>query len=344
MEVVTTLELDKSELSCMCFLDKSCLVATGQEDGSIRLWNLEINSWVQLVSQKGFKHTNSISCIISETTPDGEYLIAGSYDGQISIWEIAQKEQGGKDGQNVSTTIYPQFSHSIDNMKFIKLDGMESYEILCLYYLRDDLDQNYILVGGNFNKINVYKLKGNTFDYFCTLEGHKNSVTCFANDGNMLFSGSDDQTIIAWNTVEWHASFMHDKIRIIRPHKILRKHTESIQALCMLKNNGILLSCAYDHMIHAWQYQTGKILESFQKKNEELRCMDFIDEQLIDPNDYDDEDFEMSGEFDSASQLKRGKNTNQSKLYVGTNQNGLIITIDISNLLAMENNIDENEM
>jgi WD40 repeat protein len=29
MEVVTTLELDKSELSCMCFLENCCLVATG---------------------------------------------------------------------------------------------------------------------------------------------------------------------------------------------------------------------------------------------------------------------------------------------------------------------------
>lgn len=34
------------------------------------------------------------------------------------------------------------------------------------------------------------------------------------------------------------------------------------------------------------------------------------------------------------------KNPNQSKLFVGTNQNGLIITIDISDLLEYENNID----
>lgn len=154
-------------------------------------------------------------------------MIAGSYDGQISIWEIAQKEQGGKDGQNLSTTIYPQFSHAIDNSRHLKLEGKESFEILCLYYFRDD-DRNssFIIVGGNSSKINVYKLKGNTFDYYCTLEGHKDSVTCMTRDGYMLISGSDDQTIIVWNTVEWYSEFMHDKIRIIRPHKILKKHTE----------------------------------------------------------------------------------------------------------------------
>lgn len=43
---------------------------------------------------------------------------------------------------------------------------------------------------------------------------------------------------------------------------------------------------------------------------------------------------------DENSQEMNNKNPNQSKLFVGTNQNGLIITIDISDLLEYENNID----
>lgn len=54
---------EHSEISCMTFLVKSCLVATGHEDGSIRLWNLDISSSVLLKSPK-YQHTNSISCII----------------------------------------------------------------------------------------------------------------------------------------------------------------------------------------------------------------------------------------------------------------------------------------
>jgi len=148
----------------------------------------------------------------------------------------------------------------------------------------------------------------------------------------MLITGSDDKTIIVWNTVEWYSAFMHDKIRTIRPHKYLRKHDESIQALCVLPN-GVLLSCAYDHMIYAWQYQYGTVLKEFEKKNEELRCMDFIDKQF-DDDDYDDED-EVASQQQAAN-----KNRNDSKLFIGTNQNGLIITIDISDLLEFENNID----
>ena len=37
----------------------------------------------------------------------------------------------------------------------------------------------------------------------------------------------------------------------------------------------------------------------------------------------------------------QNKNPNQCKLFVGTNQNGLIITIDISEWLDFENDVDD---
>jgi len=55
MEVINLLESpEQSELSCMTFLPNCCLVGTGHEDGSLRLWNLEISSDVVLKSQKHF--------------------------------------------------------------------------------------------------------------------------------------------------------------------------------------------------------------------------------------------------------------------------------------------------
>jgi WD40 repeat protein len=34
--------------------------------------------------------------------------------------------------------------------------------------------------------------------------GHKDSVTCIAEDGNILLTGSDDMTIGIWNTANWY--------------------------------------------------------------------------------------------------------------------------------------------
>ena len=64
LEIITKMEApEHSELSCMTFLPNCCLVATGHEDGAIRLWNLEINSSVLLKCHDSKKHKNTISCI-----------------------------------------------------------------------------------------------------------------------------------------------------------------------------------------------------------------------------------------------------------------------------------------
>ena len=68
--------------------------------------------------------------------------------------------------------------------------------------------------------------------------------------------------------------------------------------------------------------------------------MDFIDKQF---EDFDDDDDDDQGDDDEIDHVPK-KNPNQSKLFVGTNQNGLIITIDISQILEFENNIDPDEM
>ena len=65
-----------------------------------------------------------------------------------------------------------------------------------------------------------------------------------------------------------------------------------------------MLSCAYDKKVIAWSYPTEEILETYER-NEELRCMDFID--IV----------------------------HQKKLYVGTNR-GVILTIDITDLLSRQ--------
>ena len=97
MDVANVLEAPSdSEVSCMTFLMESCLVVTGHEDGTLRLWNLEISSSILLKSTKGGQHSNTISCIMSAKIGDEEKIFAGSYDGLISMWEITQKSKNKK--------------------------------------------------------------------------------------------------------------------------------------------------------------------------------------------------------------------------------------------------------
>ena len=123
-------------------------------------------------------------------------------------------------------------------------------------------------------------------------------------------SGSDDCSIIIWNTREWYSD-LHEgsKIRTITPHKILKDgHSESIQDLSVLPN-GIVLSCAYDNLVIAWSYLMEEEIKRYER-NEQMRCMDYIDSRK------------------------------SQKLYVGTNK-GVILTIDIQELLEMDNLADD---
>lgn len=43
---------------------------------------------------------------------------------------------------------------------------------------------------------------------------------------------------------------------------------------------GLLVSCAYDKRILAWQYETRTVVEEF-KRNEEFRCLDYISSTKI---------------------------------------------------------------
>ena len=96
MEIITKMEApEDSELSCMTFLPNCCLVATGHEKGAIRLWNLEINSSVLLKCPDDRRHRETISCITACKWKNSEYLIAGDYNGHITVWEISERQAGG---------------------------------------------------------------------------------------------------------------------------------------------------------------------------------------------------------------------------------------------------------
>ena len=87
-----------------------------------------------------------------------------------------------------------------------------------MHLLSNEKD-DYLIVGGNQKMIQVFNLKSG--DYFMSMKGHDDSVTCLATDGEMVFSGGDDKTIRVWNSREWyhdgHKGKKKGEIRITRP-------------------------------------------------------------------------------------------------------------------------------
>lgn len=198
----------------MTFLTSCCLVATGHEDGAIRLWNLEINSSVLLKCDERQRHRNTISCIHGCRWKDAEFLLAGCYDGKISIWEISEKKASGG-GNSHSSTIFPQLRQVIDNTRIDKEPSRQNTgdEVLVLHFWENESNnEGQILVGGNNTSIQAYSIRTGLLEK--QMSGHEDSVTCMTIDGNLLFTGSDDGTIRSW------------ELTLNTPSGLVGRHTE----------------------------------------------------------------------------------------------------------------------
>ena len=90
----------------------------------------------------------------------------------------------------------------IENWKIDKR-GREnvSDEVLVLhFYQNPDSDEGFILVGGNNRNIQMYSIRNATLEL--EMEGHTDSVTCMARDGNLLYTGSDDKSVRQWELTQ----------------------------------------------------------------------------------------------------------------------------------------------
>ena len=166
MSLINLLEIPpNSEICCMSFLRKSALFATGHEDGTMRLWNVEINSMILLdQSKNGYPKSNTICCITTGVLKESEFLFASGYDGKISVWEIYEPKSQNQTSI-LGAAICPQLKHVFYARREQQTEDI-GHEILCLLF---DETRNWILAAGNAKVIYVLSMFGD-FENQATLK------------------------------------------------------------------------------------------------------------------------------------------------------------------------------
>lgn len=200
-----------SMVLCLAISKDEKLLAMGCLDKTIKIWETE--SFNQIGVLKG--HSSRVLCTcFSPSTP---LLASGSRDNSIILWDPKEKCQ-----------LQVLQGHTSDVLSLI---------IKSIYLISSSADKSILL----------WSLKSNELIH--SFNGHKAQVNCIAAGFNIktIISGSDDKTLIFWNTF---AGIKEE----------LKNHKMPIKALVLSEDEKILASGSTDKSVIIWNPLSKKML------------------------------------------------------------------------------------
>ena len=235
-------------------------LATGSEDNSAKIWDLQ--SGKQTLSLDG--HTSSVTSVAF--SPDGQRLATGSEDNSTKIWDL----QSGK--------------------QTLSLDGHTSYVTSVAF----SPDGQRLATGSSDNSAKIWDLQSGK--QTLSLQGHTSSVwsVAFSPDGKSLATGSLDKTAKIWDlqsgkqtlSLKGHASYVFSvafspdgqrlatgssdnssKIWDLQSGKqtlSLKGHTSSVLSVAFSLDGQRLATGSHDKTAKIWDLQSGKLTLNLQ--------------------------------------------------------------------------------
>jgi WD40 repeat protein len=168
-------------------------------------------------------------------SPQGERLAAGTFDGHIRFWRIA-------DGQLLLTC-----------------EGHTGYVWSVAFS-----PNGRLLASGSIDHT-VCVWDSNSGQRLNTLPGHSDAVrsVAFSPDGCRLASGSDDQTVRLWD------------VQTGQHLNTLQGHTNTVNAVAFSPNGRLLASGGGDQTVRLWDVHTGQELSMLQGHTNWVWCVAF---------------------------------------------------------------------
>ena len=277
---IALLAAHKPPCTSLAFSPDGSTLATGSEDGKIRVWDPQTG----LENATIAGHTGPISKLIF--TPDGETLIStgGDWrgDGTIQLWDAKTWKHRAKFEQKIvnnAITFSPNggvlaSGHSneigfwdIKTAKQITKITDKKISSLSVYSLAFSPNDE-ILAIGNYNDIFLWDTK--TQKFRATLIGHESTVSFqkFSPDSTILASAS------AWYTDQGTAIWLWDTATAQHITTLLG-HIGGVRLFEFSTDSNTLASTSDDLSIRLWDINTGKLKKSLTGHKADLFSLEF---------------------------------------------------------------------
>jgi len=199
-------------------------------------------------------------------SPDGRYIAAGSFNGEIRVWQVIDMKQvftfDGHNGWIWSVTFSPDSKLLVSGGtdRTVKLWDVSSLNGgTCINTLQGHTrwvksvacspDGSLLASGSDDSTVRVWDLPSGQLRI--TLNEHTSAVAsvAFSPDGTMLASGSEDATIKLWNV---------GNLQEGQHSRTLQGHTDTVASVAFSPDGTMLASGSEDATIKLWKTSTGR--------------------------------------------------------------------------------------
>jgi WD40 repeat protein len=251
---IASLSNDDISVHCIAFSVCGQLLASGAEDGTIRMWDLKTHQCIAVMDH----HEKAVNCV--RFSPNGQCIASSSWDQTIKLWDINTFEeiatlQGHEDSvEIIDFTMDSICLASGSNDQTVRLWDINNCQqfhsfdhfsdtIRSLCFSPDGLQ----LAAGSWDVIYLWDVSSKKLIHtFKGLTKNYISALAISPDGMTLAAGSHDRSIRLLD--------LNSKKQLLK----LQGHTRRINCVAFSPDNLTLASGSHDRQVKLWNVKTGK--------------------------------------------------------------------------------------